>query len=99
MEEEMHNDHSRTYLMTLLVLLVITIVEYFVGFMPESSIKIAILVALSVVKASFIVMIFMHVKYHEDRKVIIIFGIVIPLIMIFYLAIMVYLDYGISVTN
>ena len=41
----------------------------------------------------------MHVKYQKDRKVIIFFGFIIPLILMVYLALVVYYDFGISVTN
>ena len=92
-------DHTKTYTITLAVLLVITVIEYFVNFMETSTIKIIILAVLSFVKAAFIVAIFMHVKYQKDRKVIIFFGFIIPLILMVYLALVVYYDFGISVTN
>ncbi len=92
-------NHAKTYTITLAILLVITIIEYIVNFMETSVIKIIILSILSFVKAFFIVAIFMHVKYQKDRNVIIFFGFLIPLILIVYLAVMIYFDFGISVAN
>lgn len=93
------NDHTKTYVVTLGILLVVTIIEYLVNFMNTSPLKVFILSVLSFIKAAFIVAVFMHVKYQKDRKVILFFGFAIPLLLIIYLAVMIYFDFGISVLN
>lgn len=88
-----HADHSKIYLITLVSLLIITVIEYFFGFMDTSGLKITILVAFSIIKAGFIITVFMHVKYNKDWKIILLLGIVVPLILTTYLFFFIYSDF------
>ncbi len=96
---ENENDHRKAYMATVIVLLIVTIVEYVIGFMETSALKITLLLLLSFVKATFIVAIFMHVKYQDDKKTIAVIGFLIPLLLILYLVLMIYFDFQISIQN
>ena len=68
------------YFQTFIALLVLTVVEVAIGYLPSSAIVTVVLLLFALAKVGLVVAIFMHVKYERNPALIIIGVFIVPLV-------------------
>ena len=71
------------YFQTFIALLVLTVIEVAIGYLPSSSLVTMVLLIFALAKVGLVVAIFMHVKY-EKNPALIIFGVFIGIMLIMF---------------
>jgi caa(3)-type oxidase subunit IV len=82
------------YFQTFIVLLVLTVIEVAIGYLPSSSLVTLVLLIFALAKVGLVVAIFMHVKYEKNPVLIIIGVFIVPLMAGLILILTIWQDFS-----
>lgn len=89
--EEAH--HDLPLLGAFIALLILTIVEVGIGYLPGSTVVTAILMILAVAKAVIVGAVFMEIAYDKDTGKIVLYVFIVPLITVLFLVFAIVADW------